>query len=97
VTMEEEDSHGEGSSFIVGANAIDAEVLDAAAAVTRSKTKKASESAREILLDRQRKEAKFAKPKHMKPAAIVQDAEHMDYAIDADVDESMESERDGGL
>lgn len=86
VTIEEEDAP---EGYIVGANAINAEVLDASAAVTRSKAKKGSESAREILLERQRKEAKFAKPKHMRPAAIVQDTEDMDYAADADVEESV--------
>jgi hypothetical protein len=95
VTIEEVDAPGDG--YIVGTNAIDAEVLDASAVVTRSKTKKASESARDILLERQRKEAKFAKPKHMRPAAIVQDTEDMDYAADADVEESVEPGEVGGL
>jgi hypothetical protein len=70
--------------------------VDAAVVVTRSKTKKASESAREILMERQRKEAKFAKPKYVKPAAIIQEAEDMDYTIDADVDEVVEPEGDEG-
>ena len=89
VTIEEEDATE--AEFIV-----DASALDANAVVTRSKAKKVPEGAREILLERHRNEAKFAKPKHVKPAVIAQDAEDMDYALDADEDESMRSKK-GGL
>ena len=87
VTMEEEDAF-----MVVGANTLDAEVLDASAMVTRSKSKRGADSAREVLQDRQQKEAKFAKAKHIRPAAIVHDSGDMDYEVDMDIEKGVRSD-----
>jgi hypothetical protein len=80
VTLEEEQEH----SLIANVHAIDA--LDSNAVVTRSKAKGIAEGAREILQRRQLREAKFARAKHPRHAAIVQEE---DEAEDVEMGEPL--------
>jgi hypothetical protein len=85
-TVEEEER------FVVDSHALSAEILDVAAVKTRAQTRRETDDARAILKERQQKESKYAKPKRMKPAAMVPHPEVMDY----DMVEPEEVKKDEG-
>jgi hypothetical protein len=71
-------------------------VLDTNTVMTRSRAKKEQINTQELLQEHQRKEAKFTKAKHTKPAAIVQEVNNIDYPSNTNIDRLSEQVEEVG-
>jgi hypothetical protein len=89
VIIEEEDTVED--RFIVNTA-----VLDTNTVMTRSRAKKGQTNTQELLQERQRKEAKFTKAKHTKPATIVQEVDDIDCPSDTNIDRLSERVEEAG-
>jgi hypothetical protein len=74
-TVDEEDR------YVVDSLAIEATAIESNAVLTRSKARKEAESAQELIRDRQRREAKYARPKHAKPALLVENNDDVEMDV----------------
>jgi hypothetical protein len=89
VTIEEEDTVED--RFIVNTATLDTNTV-----MTRSRAKKGQTNVQELLQEHQRKEAKFTKAKHTKPATIVQEVNDIDCPSDTNMDRLSEQVEEAG-